>query len=61
MQPDPSWMAELSWFLRDKIGIDGCLWALAILVPAWLSVRWIRRFRNQRIAALHQQQWGQHP
>ena len=42
MQPDPSWMAEMSWFLRDKIGVDGCLWALAFLLPPWFVVRLIR-------------------
>ena len=39
MQPDPSSLAELPSVLRNRIGVDGCLLALALLVPAWLAVR----------------------
>ena len=41
-------LTELSHFLRGHIGVAGCLWALAALMPAWIALRMLRAWRVVR-------------
>lgn len=42
---DPSWLAELSWWLRDHIGVAACLWTLVVCFPIWVVLRIAKAFK----------------